>query len=140
MTILAATLAVAAPLVLADEKSFLHFPGVEDFRVQKVQRADREDAWPFTVDEGYLTCAWLLGKPTVYFTDNPGEGGSIEGMRVVVVSTDPMDLMFSRFIGQGLIGSFESMETLIKLMAPFKNTGNRLCDQPRGTLIGPGEL
>jgi hypothetical protein len=140
MSMLAATLAVAAPLVLADEKSFLHFPGVDDFRVQKVQRADREDEWPFTVDEGYLTCAYLLGKPTVYFTDNPGEGGAIEDMRVVVVSTDPMDLMLARFVGQGLIGSFASMETLIKLMAPLKTVGNRLCDQPRGTIIGPGEL
>lgn len=140
MAMLAATFAVAAPLMLVDEKSFFHIPGVEDFRVQRVARTDNEREWPFTVGEGYLTCAYLLGQPTVYFTEKPAKDADPRDVRVVVVSTDPLDLMLARFAGQGLIGSMDSMETLIRLVAPFKSMGDRLCDQPRGTQIGPGEL
>jgi len=32
------------------------------------------------------------------------------------------------------------MADLIKVMAPFESLGARLCDQPRGTQIGAGEL
>lgn len=108
--------------------------------MQKVQRAEREQEWPFTVDEGYLSCAWLLGKPTVYFTDDPGQDADLDEIRVVVVSTDPFDLLLGRFAGRGLIGTQESIETLIHKMAPLKTVGDRLCEQPRGTIVGPGEL
>lgn len=140
MTMLAATLAITAPFVLADEKSLFHLPGVDDFRIQKVQRADREHEWPFTVDQGYLACAWLLGKPTVYFTDDPGEDADLDQLRTVVVSTDPIDLVLAKLAGQGLIGAQESLETLIHKMAPLKTVGDQLCAQPRGVSIGPGEL
>ena len=136
----AATLAMAAPLLVADEKSFFHVPEVEDFRVQKVARADRESEWPFTVDAGYLTCAYVLGESTVYFTDDPQDATDLSDVRVVIVSTNPLDLIVGRLAGDGLIGAETPIEQLIVQMAPFKAIGNRLCAQPRGTSIGPGEL
>jgi hypothetical protein len=136
---LAAAVALAAPLMLVDEKSFFHIPQAEDFRMQRITRSDRESEWPFTVEDGYLSCAFVVSRPTVYFTENPGTDFD-EDLRVVVVSTDPLDLIFAHIGGGGLVRKTASMADLIKVMAPFESLGARLCDQPRGTQIGAGEL
>ena len=60
-------LAIAAPLVLAGERSFFHVPQAAEVRVQRIARADNERDWPFSVDEGNLTCVWSVGQKLVFF-------------------------------------------------------------------------
>lgn len=148
MPAFAAAIAVAAPLALggaapvtADEKSLFHIPSEDDFRLQRIARTDNEKEWPFTVDEGYLTCAYVVGRPAVYFTEMP-VGTDFDGadLRTVIVSTDPFDLAFGNLGDGGLVRKNSSIADLIRLMAPFESLGSRLCDQPRGTNVGPGEL
>ena len=40
----------------------------------------------------------------------------------------------------GLMRKGGDIADLIRLMAPFESLGARLCEQPRGTQIGSGEL
>ena len=126
-----------ALLVPVDEKGLFHIPTDEDFRFQRIARTDNERGWPFSVDEGYLACARVMGDPTVYFTtieDEPDDA------RTVIVSTDPLDLAFVNMGSNDLFAPFSGLEELIPLVAPFERLGERLCEQPRGADLGPGEL
>jgi hypothetical protein len=148
MPAFAAAMAIAAPLALGgampvsdDEKSLFHIPSEDDFRLQRIARAENEREWPFTVDEGYLTCAYVVGRPAVYFTEMPvGTDFDRAELRTVIVSTDPFDLAFGNLGGGGLVTNNGSIADLIRQMAPFESLGSRLCEQPRGTEVGPGEL
>ena len=149
MPALAAAIAVAAPLLMAGqaplvavgERDFFHIPSEDDFRLQKIARTDHEKEWPFTVDEGYLTCAFVVGRPAVYFTEMPVEDDfDAADLSTVIVSTDPFDLAFGNLGDGGLMRKGGDIADLIRLMAPFESLGARLCEQPRGTQIGPGEL
>lgn len=136
----AATLAVAAPLVLANERSLFHFPTTEDaFRLQRIERTGNEQEWPFSIASGYLMCAWLFGERVVYFAAPPEEGEEVF-QRIVVISTNPLDLLVVNIGQNDLFAPVDGMEQLIPLVAPFERLGKRLCDQPRGSDIGPGEL
>lgn len=137
----AAILAVTAPLMMAnDERGLFHFPGSEDaWRIQKIERTGNEREWPFSGASGYLMCVWIFGDKVVYFAEPPPrEGNDFE--RVVLVSTNPFDLMVVNIGKNDVFIPFGGMEQMIQGLAPFVNLGRRLCDQPRGTEIGPGEL
>ncbi|PZO73529.1 MAG: hypothetical protein DI629_19845 [Mesorhizobium amorphae] len=121
---------------VSDERSFFHIPGQGDFRSQKIARADNEQDWPFTVDEGLLMCAYILGQPTVYFADV----ASADSPRLLAISTDPMQLSFGNLGFSELLKDRGDLATLIPRIAPFAQAGSRLCLQPRGTDVGPGEL
>lgn len=137
---LATVVAAASPFVLAGEKDFLHLPDETEFRTQHITRAGQETAWPFTVDEGYLSCAFVMGTRAVYFTEAPIGEQEVGDLRVAIVSTNPLDLAFVNAGSGGLVVQAGSIEELIRLMTPFEQTGQLLCDQPAGTQIGPGEL
>ena len=66
-------LAIAAPLVLAGERSFFHVPQAAEVRVQRIARTDNEHDWPFSVDEGNLTCVWSVGQKLVFFFEKRPE-------------------------------------------------------------------
>jgi len=138
MAVSAVSLAVAAPFVLAGERSFFHLPSEEDFRIQSIERADNEREWPFIADKGYLSCVYIMGKPTVYFTILEDVDDGAAG--TAVVSTDPLQLVFSNFGRQGVFAPTSGLAELIQKVAPFESLGRRLCDQPRGTVVRPGEL
>jgi hypothetical protein len=140
MMTLSAMLSVAAPLVLVDEKSLFHAPQLEDFRIQRISRTDSERDWPFTVDEGDLLCLYIMGKPAVYFREVSMQRGESPRPRVAIVSTDPFRLMAGGLTGAGLLAKTDSIEALIKLLAPFESLGSRLCNQPRGSVVDSGEL
>ncbi len=130
----ALALVASAPVFVADEKSFFHMPGTEDFRTQTVSRTAGETEWPFTVDEGTLACAYVMGQRAVYFvekTDTPEP-------RVVVLSTNPFDLALANLGRTELLTPRDDLATLVGRVAPFVQAGERLCEQPRGTTIGPG--
>ncbi len=126
---------------LVSERGPFHFPMSEDdFRIQRIDRTDREKNWPFSVDSGYLMCVWLMGERVVYFADRSEEEDEHEKPRVVVVSTNPLDLALANIGENGLFVPFDGFESMIARLGPFVSLGRRLCDQPRGSDIGPGEL
>lgn len=144
MTMLAATLAaVAAPFVLADEKGMFHVPDVSEVRFQKISRSGNEDGWPFSVTSGLLACVWSGGRKVVSFVeevDAPDDDHEAPPGRHVIVSANPFELTFLNIANRDLFLPVDKVETLIKRVAPFSALGERLCDQPQGTQIGPGEL
>lgn len=142
MAALAATAALGLALVAADERSLFHFPGYEDFRTQAIARTDREQEWPFSVDRGYLLCAWVLGQQAVYFAEQMTEEQREDDLdpRIVAVTTDPIEIIIGSIGSRDLFAPYRSIEELIVRLAPLVPTGRRLCDQPRGSEIGPGEL
>lgn len=141
MSALAFSLAVAAPLLIAgsDEKSFFHLPGDGDFRWQAIERAENERDWPFTVDKGWLSCVYVLGERTAYFIEDFDADDGTDP-RAVVISTDAFDLSLGNLGRTEIFDRTVGLETLIRRIAPLVQAGKRLCDQPRGTQIGPGEL
>ncbi|MBE7185652.1 MAG: hypothetical protein INR68_14740 [Methylobacterium mesophilicum] len=133
-------LAASAPVMLADEKSFFHIPGVNDFRTQRITRAGAaEKNWPFTVAEGTLACAYVMGRPVVYFVEDQNEAAKA-APRTVIVSVDPMDLSFGNMGAQDLVAEPGDLAELIPRMAPFAQAGARLCEQPPGAALDSGEL
>lgn len=138
----AALLAVSALLAPVGEKSLFHIPSTDEFRQQLIQRTDREQGWPFSVDEGYLSCVYVMGQRTVYFAEVPSDDeDEVETAgRAVVVSTDPLDLAFVNIGANDLFAPFSGLADLIPMLAPFERLGQRLCDQPQGATMGPGEL
>ncbi len=113
-------------------------PGVEDFRTQIVEQARGDMNWPFTIKRGILMCAKILGEPAVYFSDAGNENSDVT--RVAQVSVNPFDLGIGNLGDGGLVRREMTMEERIKAMAPLLSVGRRLCQQPKGTNVGPGEL
>jgi hypothetical protein len=140
MTSLAATLAVAAPLVLAGERGMFHFPDADEVRFQKISRAGNEQEWPFTVASGYLACVWSAGRRQVMFLEEQADDADATDRRLVFVSVNPFELTLGNMAHRDLIVPVDSVETLVKRMAPFAALGERLCDQPQGSQIRQGEL
>lgn len=128
-----------APLP-AGEKDFFHIPGADDFRMQVIERVNDRD-WPFSVDTGYLMCIYILGQRTVYFSEILDEDEKDEGEpRTVVVSVDPLDLAFVNIGASSLFAPHSGLAELIPRVAPYVRLGQRLCEQPRGSVIRRGEL
>ncbi|WP_421864885.1 hypothetical protein [Parvibaculum sp.] len=143
MTPFAATLAVAAPLVLAGEQSLFHLPSEEDVRLQPITRADNEADWPFTVDAGQIACVWSGGQKVAMFLERrPDALEDHEEFtpRSVMLSVNPFELTVMNIGNRGLLAHADSVETLIKRIAPYVTVAQRLCDQPRGARVGHGEL
>ena len=134
---ISAILGAAVPV--AEEKSWLHFPDPLDFRSQHISRAATEKDWPFTVDEGFLLCAYVLGQPTVYFVESLPDEADPEPARIVVVSTDIFEIAIGAAAGGGLLDAGGGLAAIIPRLAAFEALGARLCAQPRGTTIGPRE-
>ena len=128
-------------LIPANERGLFHFPTSEDaFRIQRIDRTKGEKDWPFSIDSGYLMCVWLMGERTVYFAERLDDDDGDETPRAVVVSTNPLDLALANIGANDLFVPFDGFEAMIVRLAPFVGLGRRLCDQPRGSDIGPGEL
>ena len=129
-------------MVLAGERSFLHVPSPEEVRVQAITRADNERDWPFTVDEGNLTCVWSIGEKLVFFFEGRPRDSS-EGdfkPRGVIVSVNPMELTLGNIANRALFAPVTDVADLVRRVAPYAEVGRRLCDQPPGAVIGHGEL
>jgi hypothetical protein len=136
-------LAIAAPLVLAGERSFFHVPQAAEVRVQRIARTDNERDWPFSVDEGNLTCMWSTGQKLVFFFEMRPETLDQDDHfepRHVIVSANPVDLTIGNIGNHGLFAPMADIADLIRRVAPYADVGQRLCDQPPGAIIGHGEL
>lgn len=142
-TVLVIALAAVLPFSSANASGFI--PEPEDFRTQKVSRQAGESDWPFVATQGVLMCVKIFGLKQVVFY--PGElpaqyeldQGLITNPEVVNVTTDPVTLWTDPNAAKQLIPNL-SIEEKIRRMAPYVTLGKKLCDQPKGTQIGPGEL
>jgi hypothetical protein len=130
---------LAMSLTLAGEKSFFHFPDGYEFRFQKISRADKEGGWAFSVDSGYLGCAWGMGQRITGFNTDPSPDEP-EKVRLLVLSPDPFQLVFSNIANADLFAPSNSVEERIKLVGPFTDMAQKLCNQPAGTRVGDGGI
>ena len=135
-------IALAGTLVLAGERSLLHVPVPEEVRVQAITRTDNEREWPFTVDEGNLTCVWSIGEKLVFFFEGHPHGDSEEDFeaRGVIISVNPLELTIGNIANRALFAPVTDVADLVRRVAPYAEIGRRLCDQPPGAVIRHGEL
>ncbi len=121
-------------------------PEIEDFRQQFINRQAGEKEWPFAFESGLLSCVYIIGQKFVFFV--PDGTPALEGeetditadeSRAAIVTTDPLQLMLhsgqEKFFVPGL-----TIEDKIRRLGPYVSLGKRLCDHPKGTVVGPGEL
>lgn len=132
MQTLAAAMSVVLPLAFAGEgPAVAAFVQAGVFPEITIRKGETAHEWPFSVDEGKLTCVEYGGRQTVIFTepwrrDVPQEFGNMTLPRSVIVSVDPFALLASRE-DRDLYLPFDSLETLIKRLAPFETMGRALC-------------
>jgi hypothetical protein len=120
------------------------FPQPEDVRFQVISKQAGEKDWPFAVTTGTLACVPSFGFRVVMFfpfsllkaDDEILEELQTRG-QPVIVTVDPMQLLFA---GSRELAPDMSIEEKIRRMGPFVTFGKKLCDQPKGAVVGPGEL
>jgi hypothetical protein len=121
-------------------------PEVEDFRQQTISRQAGESGWPFVAQSGVLSCVYSLGQKFVFFVPegdatlgDEDEAADESETGVINVTTDPILLLVqqeqSRLLVPGL-----TIEEKIRRLGPYVSLGKKLCEQPMGTIVGPGEL
>jgi hypothetical protein len=122
------------------------FPQPEDFRVQVITRQAGEKEWPFAVDMGTLTCVFSFGFKVVIFIpyavtepDDELLASAETNPDVLIVTTDPLQLM-TQWEQEKLYAPGMRIEEKIQRLGPYVTLGKRLCDQPKGAIVGPGEL
>ncbi|API54428.1 hypothetical protein BMW22_24965 [Rhizobium leguminosarum] len=112
------------------------FPGVGDFRLQKIHRAAGESEWPFVAESGTLLCAMILRQPAVYFVP---EVGRTPG-RAFAIDNDIAKMAFANIGMTGVLEPYDNFEQLLKRLIPYVTMGKRLCNQPPGTNVSGSEL
>ncbi|MEM8540576.1 MAG: hypothetical protein AAGF25_06435 [Pseudomonadota bacterium] len=130
-------------VVQAQEKGLFYLPKADDARFQKISRVGNEQGWPFTVDEGLLSCIYAAGRPLVMFLVEDGlEADNVTPkLRSVTVSPDPFEAFLGNIGVNDLIADEGGNNKLrLELFSDFYEIGKRLCEQPRGSYLSPGEL
>lgn len=122
------------------------WPEASDLRMQEISRQTIRHAWPFAADKGTLVCMRTLGSVVVIFipeeraaTEHAAAPKNYFDNEYVHVSTDPFQLFLDMGKAQ-LFSPSMKIEDKITQLGPFVTLGNKLCDQPKGTVFGPGEL
>ncbi len=120
------------------------FPQPEDVRFQVISKQPGEKEWPFAVETGTLACVPSFGFRVVMFFPYSvlkADEEALEEMETmaepVIVTVDPIQLLFSnaKYFAPGI-----TIEEKIRRFGPFVSFGKKLCDQPKGAIVGPGEL
>lgn len=122
------------------------WPEASDLRMQEISRQTIKQEWPFAADNGTLVCMRTLGSVVVIFipeertaTEQAGAPKDYFDNEYVHVSTDLAQL----FLDMGKAALFTpgmKIEDKIVRLGPFVTLGKKLCDQPKGTVLGSGEL
>ena len=143
LALIIATLLGAAAPAMADERSLFYMPKDNDFRHQSIAKGPNEEKWPFAEKSGQIACAWIMGAQAVYFipeSEIEGPASEDDDYRILIVSTNPLEMMISNAANRDLLLPMQSPEEQIKRMAPYYALGLKLCDMQRGTFLGPAEL
>ena len=121
-------------------------PEEEDFRQQFIVKQAGETDWPFASSSGILSCVPGMGDRMVFFVPDDGSmdlDGNDDGTRglprALVVSVNPFDQILNWGQDRHFVPGM-SIEDKIKRLGPYVSLGKKLCDQPGGSVVGPGEL
>ncbi len=137
-----AALAMLASLdpSLAHARSASFLPEPEDVRFQMIEKQAGEQDWPFVETKGRLACVPSFGMRVVLFFPDMGDVlDELIEPTGVIVTTDPIQL-FSDVNGKAHLKPDMSIEDKIRRLGPYVSLGKKLCDQPKGTVLGPSEL
>ncbi len=116
------------------------FPEAEDVRFQAIEKQAGERDWPFVETRGRLACVPSFGMRVVLFFPDMNDGlDELVEPTGVIVTTDPIQL-FSDVEGKAHLAPGMSIEDKIRRLGPYVSLGKKLCDQPKGTVLGPSEL
>jgi hypothetical protein len=119
------------------------FPDETDVRMQTISRQKGEDSWPFAADSGLLICVPSLGQRVVLFSPDaemPEVDIETSEDRIVHVTADPLFLLTIGRTNEVHYAPGMSLEEKIRRLGPYVTLGKKLCDQPKGTILGPSEL
>jgi len=121
---------IAIPLGLTGDTTVLQ--PVSTFPEMLIRKADTEHEWAFSVDDGKLICIDHGGQRNVFFSEiltdeELGEFGSMKLPRMVVVTTNPLAFL-ATVEDRELYRPYDSLETLIRRLAPFETMGRKLCE------------
>ena len=130
-----AALMAATPAAMADSL----FPDESDVRQQNISRQAGELDWPFADSDGTLACVRSFGMKVVIFMPDRALTDEAEDYEYVMVTTDPIQLLAGS-TKPGVLLPGMTIEDKIRRLAPFVTMGKKLCDQPKWTVLGPGEL
>lgn len=140
----AAALAIAVPFAAVDGAR-VALVSDDDVTISDrvaVSRSQWGERWPFSIDTGEMTCVEYAGSRTVFFSEvmarpDFSSDTPFKLPRSVIVTTNPWALL-ATVENRELYLPFDSLETLIRRLAPFEAFGTKLCDQPRQS--GAGDL
>jgi hypothetical protein len=126
-----AALAASIPLAFAGEPAAVAKPA-SVFPEIVIRRSESKHEWAFSIDEGTLTCIGMNGERYVFFAEiltdeEMGEFGNMKLPRSVVVTTNPLTFL-ATVENRELYLPYDSLETLIRRLAPFETMGRKLCD------------
>jgi hypothetical protein len=128
--------AALAVQLLGGRIVFAANPDFQGFKTgtEVVREGDWKERWPFSIDAGDLTCIQFAGQRYVFFAEilPANTQKPVWEARNVAVSTNPFAL-FATYEHRDLYLPFDTLETLIKRLAPMEAHGTTLCDK------GPGE-
>ena len=120
------------------------FPQPEDVRFQVISKQAGEKDWPFAAETGTLACVPSLGFRIVVFFPYSVTMRNDEALdelqskeEPLIVTVDPLQLLFSD--ARYFVASM-TIEDKIRRLGPYVSLGKKLCDQPKGAIVGPGEL
>jgi hypothetical protein len=122
----------AMPLVFALDAPLPVVATSSLFPTKLIRKSETVYEWPFSIDEGELTCIGMNGQKFVFFAEilsdeEMGEFGSMKLPKSVVVTTNPM-AFFASFEDRDLYLPWDTLETLIRRLAPYERMGWALCD------------
>ncbi len=105
---------------------------VSTFPERVIAKGDSPHEWPFSIDEGRLSCVSFDKQRHVFFSEiltdeQMGEFGNMTQPRMVVVTANPMAFL-ATVEHRELYAPWDSLETLIKRLAPYERIGWELCD------------
>lgn len=98
------------------------------FSDMEIDRDTATAEWPFSIDRGELSCVDLGEQSFVFFSEKPRSGDlvAIANRRSVVVSTNPVN-WFALYEHRALYAPFDTLEILVKRLAPYEAMGRKLC-------------
>lgn len=131
---LTAALVLTAPMLMPRpmaDRPIDGFARVGTFPETIIRKAESQHEWAFSIDEGTLTCVKLGEDAFVFFGENlgveeMGETGGMKLPRSVVVTTNPLAFL-ATVEDRELYAPYDTLETLIRRLAPFEAMGRKLC-------------
>ena len=136
MAVTGAALSLMMLASVGVEQTGYFLPEKGDFRLQKIQKVEGEQDWPFVANDGTLLCATIMGQPKVYFVPS----APFHHNRALILDVNAFAMILSNIGMNDALAPYKTPEELIRRIAPFVAMGNLLCKQKNGPNVPGGEL